>query len=424
MTSLTTFYISRFIGCDIYDSRENILGKVLDVYIQIPVAPQDTDESPKPIIIGLLAKVKGKKSNVIPMGLQVVKFGTKYKVQCDYLNMAPGGFLENSILLKESILDKQIVDISGHKLVRVNDVRLVALSSGVYVMAVDVGMEGLLRRIGIDKPIRFLLSLLRLKLQTRFILWDDVESIDLTTLSIQLSTSRSKLNKLHPSDLADIIEDLGKISKARLFSVLDEEKAADVLEELEEKDQVHIIESLPVEKAADVLELMPANEAADLMDNLEDQKAEQLLHEMELSASEEVRDLLEYPDSKVGSLMTTDILTFNENQTIQDILDFIKTEKPDMEALYAIFIIDENNRLIGTLTLRDILISKPDSTLEAIMNTDIQRVNDYDKLDSLAELVSKYNLLAVPVINDDDELEGMVVVDDIIDDLLDKRRTT
>ena len=424
MTSLTTFYLSRLIGCPIFDARENILGKITDVYVRVPVVDPESDESQRPQVVGFAVKVDGKKKDVILNDLQIVKFGIRYKVQCQSMIYVQSDHLSDAILLKDSILDKQIVDITGRKLVRVNDIRMVAIAAGVFVVAVDVGTEGLLRRIGIDQVIKYILLPFNGRIPSKFILWDDVEAIDLNTLSIQLSKSRSKLNTLHPSDLADIIEDLSRSSKTTLFSSLDEEQAADVLEELEVKEQIHIIESLPVEKAADVLEKMPANEAADLMDYLEDEKAEQLLHEMEPEASEEVRDLLEYPDSTVGSIMTTDVLTFTEDQTIAEVLDFIRKEEPDMESLYGLFVLDKNNELVGTITMRDLLISDPTTRLEDVMDDNLNCVNDYDKLDSLSELVSKYNLLAVPVTNDNNELEGMVVVDDIIDDLLGKRRTT
>lgn len=424
MTSLTTFYLSRLIGCTIFDARENILGKITDVYVRVPVVDPDSDESQRPQVVGFAVKVDGKKKDAVLNDLQIVKFGIRYKVQCQSMIYVQSDQFSDAILLKDSILDKQIVDITGRKLVRVNDIRMVAIPTGVYVVAVDVGTEGLLRRIGIDQVIKYILLPFKGRIPSKFILWDDVEAIDLNTLSIQLSKSRSKLNTLHPSDLADIIEDLSRSSKTTLFSSLDEEQAADVLEELEVKEQIHIIESLPVEKAADVLEKMPANEAADLMDYLEDEKAEQLLHEMEPEASEEVRDLLEYPDSTVGSIMTTDVLTFTEDQTIAEVLDFIRKEEPDMESLYGLFVLDKKNELVGTITMRDLLISDPTTLLEDVMDDNLNCVNDYDKLDSLSELVSKYNLLAVPVTNDNNELEGMVVVDDIIDDLLGKRRTT
>jgi len=301
---------------------------------------------------------------------------------------------------------------------------MMAVPSGAYVVAVDVGTEGLLRRIGIDRPINKILLLFKTTIPSKFILWDNVETIDLNTRSIHLSKTRSKLDTLHPSDLADIIEELSRSSMTSVFSSLDDEKAADVLEELELKEQIHIIENLPIEKAADLLEKMPANEAADLLEELEDEKTEQLLHEMEPESSEDVRELLEYPGSTVGSLMTTNVLTFTLLQKVSDVLDFIKATQPEMESLYTLFVVNAEYELLGTFTMRDLLISDAKTLLKDVMNNRTASVNDYEKLDSLSEIVSKYNLLAVPVINDKNELEGMVVVDDIIDDLLGKRKTT
>jgi len=422
MTSLTTFYLSRLIGCRIFDARENILGQILDVYVHVPALLLD-QESLKPQVIGFILKIDGKKKNAILKDFQIVKFGIRYKVQCQSLSFASDKKFNEAILLKEYILDQQIVDITGRKLVRVNDIRMMAIPSGAYVVAVDVGTEGLLRRIGIDRPINRILALFKTSIPSKFILWDNVETIDLKTRSIQLSKTRSKLDTLHPSDLADIIEELSRSSMTSVFSSLDDEKAADVLEELDIKEQIHIIENLPIEKAADLLEKMPANEAADLLEELEEEKTEQLLHEMEPESSEDVRELLEYPGSTVGSLMTTNVLTFSQLQKISDVLDFIMTNQPEMESLYTLFVVNAEYELLGTFTMRDLLVTNHQTLLKDVMNNKTASVNDYEKLDSLSEIVSKYNLLAVPVTNDKNELEGMVVVDDIIDDLLGKRKT-
>jgi hypothetical protein len=241
-------------------------------------------------------------------------------VTCTKLIELSADEVDNGLLLVENILDKQIVDLNGRKLVRVNDVRLATLPSGTYAIAVDIGIDGILRRIGIAGPIKRLLSIFRISIPTRFILWDDVQAIDFSNLNIKLSKSYARLQTLHPSDLADILEDLGKESSTSVFSALDEEKAADVLEELETDAQIHIVESLPVTKMADVFEKMPADEVADIIDELEDDKAELLLREMEEESSQEVRELLEYDDDLVGSIMTTDYLSFSSNKTVEEVL--------------------------------------------------------------------------------------------------------
>ena len=228
---------------------------------------------------------------------------------------------------------------------------------------------------------------------------------------------------LHPSDLADIIEELGRNNRTSVFNSLDEEQAADVLEEMEPKLQVDLIESMTVARAADVLEKMPADEAADIIDLLQKEKAELLLNEMDLETSTEVRDLLEYSDRKVGSIMSTEFMSFHENETIEQVLDSIREIKPDEAVLYNLFVVAHNGTLMATVSLRELVISSPGTILKNIMRTNPVYVRDNDKLDSLAEIVSKYNMLAVPVVNNNNTLEGMVVIDDIVDDLLGKRKT-
>jgi len=423
MTSLTTFYLSRLLGCNIFDTRDNVLGRIRDVYVRIHTSLDD-NQSSNPQVIGFAVHMNGKNKDAVLDSLQIVKFGIHYKVQCQSMTLVSHDMFSDAVLLKESILDQQIVDINGRKLVRVNDIRMVTISAGTFVVAVDVGTEGLLRRLGVNMFFKRLLQPFGGNIPSKFILWDDVETIDPNTFNIQLSQTRSKLNTIHPSDLADIIEDMSKNYQTPIFSSLDEEHAADVLEELKVKEQVHIIESLPLEKAADVLEKMPANEAADLMDHLEEDKTEQLLLEMEPEASEEVRDLLEYPDGTIGSLMTSDILTFSAEQTIADVMEYIKTEKPEMESLYSLFVVDADNVLEGIISMRDLLVTDPQTRLDKVMNTNLNSVNDYDRLDAISGIVSKYNLLAVPVTNDHDELEGMVVIDDIFDEVLGKKRAS
>jgi Mg/Co/Ni transporter MgtE len=305
----------------------------------------------------------------------------------------------------------------------VNDVRLATLPAGTFAIAVDIGIEGLLRRIGISFPIKKILSLFRVNIPAKFILWDDVQAIDFSNLNIKLSKSYAKLHTLHPSDLADILEDLGKKSSTSVFSALDEEKAADVLEELETHAQIHIVESLPVPKVADVLEKMPADEVADILDELEDDKAESLLKEMEAESSQEVRELLEYEDDMVGSIMTTDYLSFSGSKTVEEVLRDLRTKKPESAELYNLFVTEKNDKLIGTFTLRDLVVAEPEKKVNQIMKSEPVYLFDNQKTRAIAEIVSKYNLLAVPVVDHNYHLQGMVVVDDVVEDLISERKT-
>jgi Mg/Co/Ni transporter MgtE len=208
-----------------------------------------------------------------------------------------------------------------------------------------------------------------------------------------------------------------------VFSALDEEKAADVLEELETHAQIHIVENLPVDKAADVLEKMPADEVADILDELEDEKAELLLKEMDTESSQEVRELLEYPDNSVGSLMSTDFISFKPGTTVEAVIDELRTKKPEPSELYNLFVTERNDELIGTFNLRDLVIAAPNSLVRDIMKKDPLFLYDNQRVQDIAELVSKYNMLAVPVVDKNEQLQGMVVVDDVVEDLINERRT-
>lgn len=421
MTSLTTFYLSTIIGKEAFGADGDEIGIIRDLLVNNE--PTVQNEQNQQLVTGVRLRV-GKETRFYSFeNFRVTKAREMLNVTCTELVELSTQQVDNGMLLKENILDKQIVDLNGRKLVRVNDVRLVTLPTGTFTIAVDIGIEGLLRRIGISIPIKKILTLFRVSMPAKFILWDDVQAIDYSNLNIRLSKSYSKLHTLHPSDLADILEDLGKKSRMSVFSAIDEETAADVLEELEPNAQVHIVENLPIDKAADVLEKMPADEIADIMDELEDDKVELLLQEMENEISDEVRELLEYPDNFVGSLMTTDIVAFGPEVTVEQVIEELRTKRPEPSELYSLFVTENEDKLIGTFDLRDLVIAHPKALVNQIMKSDPVHLVDNQKVDDIAELISKYNLLAVPVVDIENQLQGMVVVDDVIEDLIHKRRT-
>jgi len=421
MTSLTTFYLSGIIGKEAFGADGDDIGIIKDLLVNaMPSGNADPNEQ---LVTGVKLRIKKETKLYSFKSFRVVKAREILNVACTDLIELSNEEAENGLLLVETILDKQIVDMNGRKLVRVNDVRLATLPTGTFAIAVDIGIEGLLRRIGISVPIKRFLSIFRINIPAKFILWDDVQAVDFSNMNIRLSKSYSKLHTLHPSDLADIIEDLGKKSSMSVFSSLDEEKAADVLEELETHAQIHILENLPVNKAADVLEKMPADEVADILDELEDDKAEMLLKEMDIVSSQEVRDLLEYDDDLVGSIMTTDYLSFSATTTVAEVLVELRSKKPESVELYNMFVTKSDDELIGSFNLRDLVVSEPNLSVSSIMKSEPVSLFDNQKVSAIAEIVSKYNLLAVPVVDPDNLLQGMVVVDDVIEDLIHKRRT-
>ena len=399
-------YLSRVLNCKVLMADGKSIGTIQEFVAS-------NEERPK--IIAAIVKVNGQ-PKVLDWAQLTIEQASSYRIRCNQI--VETTIPEQTILLKKNILDKQIIDIDGKKVVRVNDVRLAAISTGLYVVAVDVGLEGLLRRLDIAKPVKKMLQLFNKNISGKLILWSNMEAFVPPLDSLKLSTPSSKLNTLHPSELADIIEELDINTGAAIFNALDHERAADVLEELGTDAQSTIIDQLPVGKAADLLEIMPADEVADILDDLEEDKAEELLQEMEPETSDEIRELMEYPDRSVGSIMATDYISFTEYMTVAETINELRRIKPESDTIYYLYVLDDEERLTATVSLRDLIISEPDTKLGKIMKEKVVYVYDTDDINSLVEIISKYSLLAIPVVDQDMKMLGMVIIDDVVYELL------
>jgi CBS domain-containing protein/sporulation protein YlmC with PRC-barrel domain len=413
MPSNSTFYLSAVIGNKILCEGDGSIGRVRDLVV-------DVGQS-RPRVVAVLVRSGGGERLVDFGPCRLARSGGRVLVVAKRAADAdlPG---VNLLYLKKHLLDRQIVDMDGRKLVRVNDLVIDAGPSGSFLVAVDVGIEGLVRRLGVERPLNAFLGLFRKALPTKLILWNEVETVDFQSMEIKLSKPYSKLDTFHPSDLADILEDLDKKSQLALFQSLDEERAADVMEELEPQAQVGLLEGLEEAKAADVLEKMPADEVADILDELKQEKAERLLAEMEKESQAEVRDLMRYPDNTVGSLMSTDYLFFSQSVTVGDALAEFRRIKPEADTVYYVYVLDGRGRYVATVSLRDIVVSEPETRLKDIMSSDVDPLKDSDDLQSIADLLLKYKLHAVPVVNEESKMVGSIVIEDVLENVMRKRK--
>lgn len=407
---ISKFYFSRILGRPVYQSKvHHMLGRIADLYV-------DTDyKRPKVVAIKLRGGV-----TLDSTAIDIELSGSKYNFYCHNLRGKDVSGKENYFSLKETMLDKQIIDLDGRKVVRVNDLRFAVISEGLFLIAVDVGLEGLLRRLDVAKPMKNVLQLFHKNLPGQLILWDDVQTVESGENGLKLAAQAKKISMLHPSDVADIIEDLDKDKQMSMFTALDEEKAADVLEEMEPESQVTLIDNLSINKAANVLEKMPSDEVADIFGILDQDIVRNLLTVMNKETSEEVQELMEYPENTVGSLMSTDLVSIMAKMTVKDCLVKLRREKPELDTVYFLYVINSAHQLTGTVSLRDLAVSEPDVPIHDIMNTDFIVVRDDDTLPDLIQVISKYNLPAVAVVDKEDKLSGTVIVTDILYYLLHK----
>jgi len=401
------FYLSRILENKVYTPDMKVIGRLRDLGI--------INELKSPHVTTAKVKTNSGIKDYNFKNFSITKQKGQYVLVCNKIEESTS---TNTLFLRKHILDQQIIDVNGRKVVRVNDISLSYLEKGAYVVAVDIGIDGLLRRIGIAKS----LKRLGLKIPAKLMLWNDVETVVTSNENIVLSKTYDSLSILHPSDLADIIEDFDAKTGLTIFSSLDNAKAADVLEQMEEDAQVSFIESLSTDKAVEVLEEMPADEAADILDGMNEEKVEELLNSMEKEASDEIRELLEYGPKVVGSLMSTDLVSFKNNETINEAIKTLRKLKPEEDELFRLYVVDKNNKLIGALSLRDLIISDPTSKIGDIMNKKFKSMFDTDSINDLIKNVSKYNLVAIPVTDHEMKLLGNVIINDIIYELLKNKR--
>jgi magnesium transporter len=281
-----------------------------------------------------------------------------------------------------------------------------------------VGASGLLRRLGIEGPYRTIARNLRMPVPERYIDWEDVDPVETSIASIKLRVPHQGLAELHPADLATIIDQLAPKDRAGVLASLDDEAAADVFEEMEPETQVEVLEDLEPSRAADILEEMSPDDAADLVADLSDDSRREILALMEKDEAAELGELLAYPEDTAGGMMTTEFVTVHAALTCAGAIDRLREMEPDAETIYYVYVTDAEERLVGVLSLRDLIVSPPATLVSEVMIPEPVTVGVLADQNEVAEVVAHYNLLAVPVIDDAGHLEGIVTVDDAMDAIL------
>lgn len=408
MKKLSVFLFTSILGKKIYDEFDDVLGELKDIYV--------TTEAGYPRVIGYKVKKDGITFHY--------EFRTIYFYQLDNkVKIITRGSKEilprtYSYLLSQHLLDKKIVDINGKQVVRVDDLRIAELAGEYRVVAVETGPLAKFRRMRCVGLGKLLYKFLKKDYEDRVLMWDDVESLEMVNNNLQISVPYKKLSTLHPADLADILENLDANSRKQVFESLDEDLAADTLEEIEPEYKGSIIKELSEIKAAEVLENMPNDEIADILDELDDEEREKILVNLEAEDAEEVKELLNYKDETVGSIMSKDFISFNLDITIGEIIEILRETELEEDELNSIFIKDEEEKVIGVLTLRDLILNKSEVKVKDIMNENTNIISHDVDIDEAIEIAAKYDLLSIPVVNDREELIGVVNTHDLIDEIL------
>jgi len=411
-------YLSELLSLPVVNaSGSKRIGRIIDL------AASTGQVYPK--VTGIITKVPGRREPLYVPWHLVRRTTFSKRVAIDYspdmLNSTMGG--ENEILLKKSFLDRQLISTSGYKVVRVNDLHLLIdntakESPNLWLVHVDVGIRGLLRRLGWDRIVNAIVHwIIARDMRDEFVPWKHIQPTTTTNVfgSLQLKTDSSKLSEIHPADLADILEDLGIEERTSMIESLDNATAAATLQEMPIKLRSQIAETLDIEKFAGIVNEMHMDEVVDLLDSLDPEKRSAVFHMLTQEKVGEIEELSKLSVHRVGSIMNTDFIVARLTQTVREVLKAMKAERWKTELIYYVFIIDNDDRLKGVLTLRHLLAAKPGTFVSEIMRENPITVSVETSIKRVAKIFFKYNFQAVPVVDEEQRMVGIVSMKDTLE---------
>ena len=410
-------HATEVLGAEARDATGNFVGRVKEMFI-VP------DEQPNRI--GRLLLGRGQYRPLVARFDQIGSVAPGHvRLSADEATLELYQPNEAWLAMRKDLLDQQIIDTKGRKVVRVNDVDLTEQRNNgsveLRLTQVDVGLPGAVRRLLQGVVSASMVRKLQRKLPQRTILWEFVNLIEPDPLRrVKLRITHEKLEDLHPADLAEIMESLSAAERQGIIASLDEEMAGKVLAELDERLTTQIVEKLDPEKAADILEEMAPDAAADLLAELPKETSEELLEEMPGQEAEDVRELLAFDRSTAGGMMNTDFVFIGESATREEVLEWMRTQDLNLDSLDSVVLLDSTARFSGIVTIARLLMAAPEQSISELKLEPLLSVPaDADEKD-VFELFDKYNLRTLTVVDDSQRPIGTIAVDNVVSRLVEK----
>jgi CBS domain-containing protein len=391
--------LSQLLGRPVRGQTNVPLGKLDDFVIRI-------DEEPYPSVTGLVVRA-GRQRFFVP-ATHVTDLNGVVQLNSSLVDLKPFQRRDNEVLLGHDVLDHQIIDIAGHRVVRVNDLQLTRVGTAFRVVGVDTSLQAIVRRAGPQAWAHLITG-------SQIIDWAELHYLA-GTAPVRLKVSYDRLAELHPVDLARIVDALSLRESATLVAGLDDETVAETLEEVSDSRLADLIEGMDQERAADILEEMDPGAAADVLEDLDDTVAEQLLAKMEPEDAAEIQTVLAYDEDSVGRIMITEIVRIAEGATVGEALARLRALDDVPDPLLALYVVAQEQpaTLRGIVRLRNMILADPSTPLQVLMDEDLPTIHPDAPAEQAARLLAEYNLLAIPVLDDHAQLVGVVTVDDAL----------
>ena len=398
-------YLSSVLKRPLTDAAGQELGRVYDLAIQ------PGDEFP---IVSQVLFRRGGQTYSVAWDKVVLFNPAVISVSSSAAELSSYRETGGEIHVRRDILDKQIVDVNGAKVVRVNDLKLGRHKNALCLMSVDVGFRGLLRRMGYEK----LWGMIQKEIPEREISWEFVGHLEANAARLTLTMAREQIGEMHPADLAHIISRVPRQNIRTVLNSLDDETAGEAIHELEPELRSRVISELDSERASDILEEMSPDEAADVLGDLTQEKADELLGLMDAEDAEEIQELLEHEEDCAGGMMNNSFITIAAELSVASALEQVRQQAPEVDTVYYAYVLDANEQLLGVVSLKELLIQEGSLPISEVMTENLKSVPIDAPPKDILEIIAKYNLIAVPVLDEDKKMVGIVTVDDILERFL------
>ena len=407
-------YLTELLGLPVYDLKGRVLGRVKDAALVPLIDPARVDRY---LLGGGLAWLTVRHDQVESIGLDGIRLRDE--------KLTPYHNDEYMLRLVRDLLDQQIIDAQGRKVVRVTDVTFEIAETNAHhslrITEVDVGLRSVIRRLaqGVLPP-RIVRRVQR-PISVQSISWAYCNVVEADPQRrLRLNITNDLLERMHPADIADIVEELGPEDREAILSTMDKEVAAETLSEVDPELQAQILESMEPQTAADIIEEMDPSEAADVIEELEDKVAAEIIEELEPETKSEVSELLEFEDDSAGRLMTTEYVTVPAKATAGEALRILRGHPELLEQMTLVYLQDEKERLAGAVPLARLVLAEPDRPLTKLAVDELHQVEVAEAQSKVIEMFDKYNLLSLPVTDETGQLVGVITADDIITALREK----
>lgn len=405
---VTHLYLTELLGLRVFDLKGRVIGRLKEAAIVPLVDPVRVDRF-----------LLGAGDTWFTIRYDQVRSISLRGVELNDEQLTPYHSDEYMLRLARDLMDQQIIDAHGRKVVRVTDVTFeikpMANYQGLFVMEVDIGLRSIFRRLFQGVVPRHWIRKLQDPITPNSIRWEYCNIIEPDPMRrLRLNITPKSLTQMHPADLAEIVEELGPEGREAVLTTLDRESAAETISELDPDVQASVLESMEAEKAADIIEEMSPDEAADALQELESETSAEILEEMETEPKSEVRELMEYEENTAGGLMNTEYIALSEEATVADAVKAMGENPYLADGAHVIFLLDGGDRLRGSVPVGRLLGVAGDVTLGALRSEEMLQASVDESEERVAEMFDKYNLLTLPVVDEEDRLAGVITADDVI----------